>query len=165
MSGVGGLRRSVMKFEARSTFDDALEYFTEFLRSQDVSDRLLWLTRDRVTQYKKIVWVFRPYELSSDISTRRFYQHLVPTVSSIRIDAFPFGSDQSLAWVEDFGGPSGLLNFGLVTADWKVVAVDSHIEWRFICLFNWLRDLRYLRYRLRDKRWNISPRTEQVGAG
>ena len=149
-----------MKDDIRGPFDASLDLFVDFLSSQEISTELLWLSRDRLSRYRRTWWVYRPYELISSASSREFYESLRETSSSIRIDGYPFTSDVTFAWVEDYGGPSKLLNFGLLTSKYEIRVVKNRYFWLFIRLCNLLRDLRY-----RSFSRNITPRTEQVSGG
>ncbi|MEM9479953.1 MAG: hypothetical protein AAGA58_09905 [Verrucomicrobiota bacterium] len=104
-------------------------------------------------------WIYRPEELVSDSDSRSFYESVRQTDSSIRIDAYPVDSDITLAWIENYGGPSGLLNYGILTSRYEIRVVRNHLLWTAIYLFNHIRNTR-IRYRMWD--WNITPRTEQV---
>ncbi len=147
-----------MKNDARPDFDTAIEKFQDFLTGQGVSTNFLWLSKTRITQHKRVWWIFRPGDLHSDNASRKFYEELLPTASSIRIDGFPLDSDHTLAWVEDYGGPSGLLNFGLLTGEPEIRIVKNRIWWTVIWCCNWVRDIRYHSWA-----WNITPPTEQAG--
>ena len=86
----------------RISFDEAVSGFSAFIESQGLSTRCLWISRETVTQHRKRLWLFRPFELESRESSRAFYDEIVRTPSSIRIDAYKLSDDFSLAWVEDF---------------------------------------------------------------
>ena len=147
-----------MKKDIRTPFEEALISFRSFLKSQSVSTNLLWLSKDRFSQYGKVWWVFRPAELENPDSSRRFYESVRLTSSSIRLDGYPFTSEHTFTWVEDYGGPSKLLNYGLVTSSYEIRVIESRLIWRCICIWNRLRDIQY-----RSFFRNITPRTEQSG--
>lgn len=151
-----------MKIETRPEFDEAVSQFLEFVEREGHGANLRWLSRDRITQHRGILWIYRPEELRSDDSSRLFYRHLCGTDSSIRIDAYPLDSEITLAWIEDFGGPSAKLNYGILTSRYEIRIVTHRIAWAAIFLLNYIRNTR-IRYRKWD--WNITPRTEQVGDG
>jgi hypothetical protein len=120
--------------DLRTSFDEAVAGFRTFLRQQGWSDMLLWLSRDRVTRHGSSLWLFRPEELTSDVSSRRFYEHARKANSSVRIDALcPIGA-KTLAYVEDFGGASRLLNFGIHRSPRRIRIVSSSFVW-FIVIF------------------------------
>lgn len=151
-----------MKYEARPEFDDAVAEFLKFVDREGHATTLRWLSRDRTTQHRKIWWIYRPEELVSDSDSREFYESVRQTDSSIRIDAYPVDPDITLAWIENYGGPSGLLNYGILTSRYEIRVVRIRMVWAAIFLFNYIRNTR-IRYRMWD--WNITPRTEQVDAG
>jgi hypothetical protein len=78
-----------MKFSSRPAFTDAARQFSDFLMTQNVSSELLWLTRDRISQNRKTWWIFRPHDLSGSDASKLFYEALVESESSIRIDGYP----------------------------------------------------------------------------
>jgi len=151
-----------MRNESRPEFGDAVNEFLEFVAREGHGTNLRWLSRDRITQHRGIWWIFRPEELASDGASSRFYERLRRTDSSIRIDAYPLDSEITLAWIEDFGGPSGMLNYGILTSRYEIRVIRSRLAWGVIFLLNYIRNTR-IRYRMWD--WNITPRTEQIGDG
>lgn len=150
-----------MKTEARPEFEDAVSQFLDFLASEGHGKKLRWLSRDRITQHRGILWILRPDELTSDEPSRLFYERLRGTDSSIRIDAYPFDSEITFAWIEDFGGPSGMLNYGILTTRYEIRIIDNRMTWAAIYFLNYIRNTR-IRYRKWD--WNITPRKEQTEA-
>lgn len=146
-----------MTDDLRMPFDEALVSFKKFLRSQEISTDLIWLSRDRLSRNRKIWWVYRPADLTSADSSREFYESVRLAPSSIRIDGHPFTSDLTFAWVEDYGGPSKLLNFGLLTPinNFEIQVVQSRISWHYICLRNGLKNLRHRKFAKK-----ITPQTE-----
>jgi len=136
----------------RISFDEAVSGFSAFIESQGLSTRCLWISRETVTQHRKRLWLFRPFELESRESSRAFYDEIVRTPSSIRIDAYKLSDDFSLAWVEDFGGPSQLLNYGVRTNEYDVRIVNSPIFWWLRTRLNRFRDRKHGTFE-----WNITP--------
>src|SRR5215218_691256 len=116
-----------MTEDTRVPFDEAVRTFREFLRSQGWPSELLWLTRGRVVGRRRTHWVFRPEALTSDAETRAFYEAVRRTDSSIRLDAVARLGGRSLAYVEDYGGPSRMLNFGLLPEPWDLRPVPSRL--------------------------------------
>ncbi|MFK5922630.1 MAG: hypothetical protein QM496_10655 [Verrucomicrobiota bacterium] len=146
-----------MKYSDRPAFDKAVEQFRDFLSSQNVSTDLLWMTQDRISQNKRTWWMFRPHDLVRYESSRCFYESLVKTDSSIRIDGYPLDQDKTLAWVENYGGPSGLLNFGVLNGDYEIREVRNWLHWKIIRIANRLKDARHHSWK-----WNITPRQSKT---
>jgi len=115
--------------DTRVPFEDATREFTTFLRSQGWPTELLWLTRDRLVGHRGTHWVFRPEELTSDAASRAFYEAARQTPSSLRLDARWQLGGRSLVFVEDFGGPSRMLNFGIIPDQPPVRPVSSRLIW------------------------------------
>ena len=59
--------------------------------------------------------MYRPNEMAPDAASRAFDQAVRRTSSSIQLDAVARLGGRSLAYVEDYGGPSRMLNFGVLT--------------------------------------------------
>lgn len=148
-----------MKEDIRVPFDKALLSFRSFLKSQDIPTKLLWLSKDRTSQHGRVWWVFRPEELENSDSSRLFYESVRLSSSSIRLDGYRFTPELTLAWVEDYGGPSKLLNFGLLTSSYEIRVVRNRLMWRCIRSWNWLKDIRN-----RSFSRNITPRTEHAAS-
>jgi len=100
--------------DIRIGFDEAVTRFREFLCSQDWSDDILWLTRSRISGYRRTYWIFRPEQMTSDDESKRFYDHIRQGPGSIRIDAIGKSGDKTIAYVHDWGGNSCLLNYGSI---------------------------------------------------
>jgi myo-inositol catabolism protein IolC len=115
--------------DARLPFDDAVQEFRAFLRSQGWPADILWLSRDRVVGRRRTYWVFRPGELVSDQAARAFYEAVRRTPSSIRLDAVAQVRGRSLAYVLDYGGPNRMLDFGVLTEPWTVRPASSRLAW------------------------------------
>lgn len=115
--------------DIRIQFDKAVIKFREFLRSQEWSDSLLWLTRERIIGRGCRYWVFRPEELTSDKVTRGFYETVRKGSSSIRIDGLAQVDGKALCYVEDYGGEGRLLNYGIRQGKMKVTVVRSRLLW------------------------------------
>lgn len=116
----------------RPHFDDAVEAFKDFLYSQQWSPNLLWLSKNRLIGHKRKYWIFRPEELTSDSNSRALYESAWNTKKSIRLDGFCQINGRSLVYVEDYGGDSGLLNYGISLADHQIMTVQSKIKWIFL---------------------------------
>ena len=116
----------------RVPFEQALEGFREFLRGQGWSDDLLWLSRDRITGFRRRFWILRPTELVDPDSSRRFYTAACRTDSSIRLDGFCSIDGKTLAYVHDYGGASRFLNFGVLLASVEMTPVPNWFQlWGF----------------------------------
>ena len=118
--------------DVRVPFDEAKRQFQKFLRLQGWPPEILWLSRERIAGRRRTYWVFRPEELAADDASRAFYEAARQTPSSIRLDAVGRLADRSLAYVEDFGGPSRMLNFGVLLEPWIVRSVSSPVVWTCI---------------------------------
>lgn len=139
--------------DSRTDFDDAVATFRKFLRSQGWSDRLLWLSRERVTGHRCKYWILNPSELDSDAASRRFYESTRRGAGSIRIDALAEIEGKTLCYVESYGGDSRMLNFGICTGHHEVKVVRSALLWSTFLVFNRLRgESPFLRYVQMPKR-------------
>jgi len=123
----------------RYPFDEARSEFVAFLQSQGWPTTLLWLSRDRITGFRNVHWVFRPEELTSDEPSRIFYERVRRGASSIRLDGLTCVDGRTLAYVHDWGRDSRLLNFGVHLRPGTVHFVRSSIEWSLRCLASRLR--------------------------
>lgn len=144
--------------DTRVPFEDAKREFTAFLEAQGWPTELLWLTRDRILGQRRTHWVFRPEELVSDAASRAFYEAARRTSSSLRLDARWQHGSRSLVFVEDYGGPSRMLNFGVTTEQLPMRRVSSRLFWgclraytRLVGESPWLRSI------------NIAPRAVTLG--
>ena len=124
--------------DVRVPFDKAKCTFQAFLVSQGWPDDIVWLSRDRVVGRRRTYWVFRPDELTSDDRSRAFYESVCRTSSSIRIDASGRLGRRSVAYVEDYGGPSRMLNFGVLTDPWIIRPVSSRLAWVCLRAMSWM---------------------------
>jgi hypothetical protein len=125
----------------RPSFNEATTTFLDFLRSNQWSTSLLWLTRERITGYKQSLWIYRPDELTSPDATRNFYNSIHKTDQNIRMDGLiQFGS-RTLAYVENHGGNGKMLNYGFHKSDFDVHIVQSPIYWSIIRLINRTRGI------------------------
>ena len=118
--------------DERIPFADAKREFVAFLHSQDWPTELLWLSRDRLAGRRRTHWVFRPEELVSDEASRDYYEAARRTASSIRLDAKWRVEGRSLVFVQDYGGDSRMLNFGISTDQWPLHCVSSRAGW--VCI-------------------------------
>ena len=125
----------------RIPFDQALEGFRRFLRDQGWSDDLLWLSRDRVTGHRRRFWILRPEELSDPQPSKQFYEETRQTDSSIRIDGLCQIGDKTLAYVQDYGGDSRFLNYGIHTGEIQIRSLTSRFQLVFLRALNILRGL------------------------
>ena len=125
--------------DSRVPFDDALAVFRQFLASQGWPREIAWLSQDRVVGHRGSHWVFRPNELMSDVASRAFYETLRTTTSSIRVDALGVVDGRTVAYVVDYGGDSGMLNFGVNTSGWVLRAVTSRAAWLALVAITRLR--------------------------
>jgi hypothetical protein len=125
--------------DIRIPFKDAVVAFRGFLREQGWSDQILWLTRDRMTGHRTRYWLFRPEECNTQLSTLDFYNAILSTTSSIRMDGFCQWQGATLAYVQEYGGQSMLLNYGILTGERTIHTVSSPMTWIIIRGFNRLR--------------------------
>lgn len=123
----------------RTSFDEVIATFREFLQSQGWSDDILWLTRERITGHRSTYWVLRPEELAPDTVTRRYYESIRQSPSSIRIDSLAQVKGKSLCYVQNWGGDSRFLNFGTWQGPLKLRVVRSRVLWIMIVVLNRLR--------------------------
>ena len=114
---------------SRPPFEDAKREFLRFLQSQGWPTEVRWVSRDRLAGRRRTHWVFRPEELAADAAARAFHEAARPTASSIRIDGLGVVEGRTLAYVEDYGGGSGMLNFGVMTGGRPLRPVSSRARW------------------------------------
>lgn len=115
--------------------------FRKFLRHQGWSDDLLWLTRGRITGHRRKFWVLRPDELDDPQPTKRFYEDTRQTESSIRIDGLCRIGEKTLAYVEDYGGDSRMLNYGIHTGEIEMRPIASGFQLMLLDAMNSVRGL------------------------
>jgi len=127
--------------EMRIPFDQALEGFRGFLRDQGWSDDILWISRDRITGHRRSFWVLRPCELHDPGSTGHYYEDTRKTTSSIRIDGLVQLDGKTLAYVENYGGDSQMLNYGIHTGHINVQPVTGRLQWMLLNALNLLRGI------------------------
>ncbi|MEN6333836.1 MAG: hypothetical protein ABFE01_06205 [Phycisphaerales bacterium] len=125
--------------DVRVSFDEAVAAFRSFLRQQEWSDTLLWLSSDRITGHKISFWLFRPEELTSDASSRRFYEHARTSDTSIRIDGLCQVGTRTLAYVQNHGGHGKMLNLGICLSPKHIHVVSSPFAWFLVRLMNQIR--------------------------
>ena len=102
--------------ESRPPFSDAVAEFRRFLIQNGWSDEIRWLSAEEITGYRRNVWVYRPKDLANEQLSEEFYTTAITTPSSVRIDAFFQYEDFTLAVVQDMGGDSQFLSFGILTS-------------------------------------------------
>lgn len=117
--------------DIRVPFEDAVISFVHWLRQEGHSASLLWLTADRITGHRKEFWLYRPETMTSSAASRRFYETARLTSSSLRLDMFCSWRGHSIVYVENFGGDSRLLNYGLSTSEDVIHAVRSPLIWYY----------------------------------
>jgi hypothetical protein len=127
--------------DIRSSFDEAIEIFRDHLVSQGWSPDILWLSRERITGHKRSIWIYRPEELISDKASRDFYNSILKTDGSIRIDGLVQIGSKTLGYVENYGGDSKLLNLGTHQSEFDLHVVASPSYWRIIELINRVRGI------------------------
>jgi hypothetical protein len=125
--------------DPRLPFDEAKSAFVTFLESQHWPTDLLWLSRDRITSHRNQFWLFRPFELKSDGSSRAFYEAARASASSIRLDAFCTLRHSTLAYVHDWGAESRCLNFGVPRTPPSPQIVNSRTLWALLQSVNAIR--------------------------
>ena len=125
--------------DARTNFDAAVATFRGFLRSQGWSEDLIWLTRDRITGHRCQYWLLRPDELDASLSSRRFYESVLHGSCSIRIDALAQLNGKTLCYVENYGGDSKSLNFGIWQCHRNVKVIQSSFCWSLLSFANKIR--------------------------
>lgn len=125
--------------DLRTPFDEAKASFVAFLESQGWPTDLLWLARDRITGWRNRFWVFRPVELTDDASSRMFYESARESPSSIRLDGLGVFQHRTIAYVEEYGRDSRLLNFGVRTGAEHLAFVQSRVRWQSIRYLNAIR--------------------------
>ena len=125
--------------EPRPPFPDAIADFRRFLTENNWSDKLRWLSAADITGYRNYFWVYRPTELANEKLSEDFYTEAIATASSVRIDAIFQHAGFTLAWVQDYGGGSGYLNYGILTSRLTLTAVTSRLPWHIRKAINRLR--------------------------
>ena len=125
--------------DTRYSFEEAKASFVDFLKSQNWPTQILWLSRDRVLAGFHHWWVFRPHELTSDETSRMFYEAARGTEGSIRLDAIVILKGKTIAYVPDWGGEGKHLNCGILVDKRSIKSVSSKVHWG---LRRWLVALR-----------------------
>jgi hypothetical protein len=123
----------------RPHFEEAVGHFRDFLKSQDCPENILWLSRDRLTGHRNTIWIFRPEDLTSTDNSKNFYETIRQTPGSIRIDALGRVGGHTLAYVENWGGDSSMLNFGILESPIKIKIVSSQLFWAMLRFLNGMR--------------------------
>ncbi len=122
-----------MNYE-RPAFEAAVADFKTFLLGQRRSAKLIWITREQIACRNGRFWLFLPSLSNLPQIYERHYNSLRDTSTSIRIDAFATLADISVAYVEDYGGDGGHLNFGCPMEAKNITVVRSEILWWIICI-------------------------------
>ena len=99
-------------------------------------DDLLWLSRDRITGHRRRFWILLPDELDDPKTTKQFYEDICQTESSIRIEGLCRIGDKTLAYVEDYGGNSRLLNSGVHTGEIEMRPIASRFHLMLLDVLN-----------------------------
>lgn len=121
------------------SFSQAKASFVAFLESQGWPAGILWLTRDRITAHGNVCWIFRPEDLTREDPSRDFYEAVRLTNSSIRLDAIGTVGGRTVAYVQDWGGESKLLSFGVLESAMFLRVVSSSLSWTILRSLNRIR--------------------------
>src|SRR5678815_4375326 len=125
--------------DSRPSFGAAKAMFVAFLESQGWPAGILWLTRDRITTHGNVFWIFRPEELTQEDPSRDFYEAVRLSSSSIRLDAIGIVGGRTVAYVQDWGADSRLLNFGVFQSAVFLRVVRSSLQWTILRALNRVR--------------------------
>lgn len=115
--------------ESRPPFSDAVAIFRRFLIQNSLSHEIRWLSAEDITGYRGHFWVYRPKDLANEQLSEAFYTAAIATTSSVRIDAFFQYGGFTLAVVQNMGGDSHFLNFGILTSPYLLSVVTSPLMW------------------------------------
>lgn len=121
----------------RPNFVETTREFRAFLESQRWPTNILWLNADRILRSRQTRWILRPDTLTDESRTAAFYERLRQSAASVRVDGLAIIDGQTVAYVEDYGGTSGMLNYGVVAPSPPVHVVNSEFRWYVLRL--WLR--------------------------
>ena len=121
--------------DTRLPFPAAKKAFIAFLRAQDWSTDVLWVSRERLAGRRGRYWVYRPEELTDDTATAEFYEAARRTETNLRIDALGQLGGRTLAYVQDYGGQRRMLNFGVPTGERSVRRIGSRAVWNVLRVF------------------------------
>ena len=135
--------------EMRPPFTEAVSEFRQFLSRNGWSDVIRWMSASDITGHKNHFWVLRPSDLANEHLSEEFYHAVIATPSSVRLDALFQHEGFTLAWVDDSGGDSQCLNYGISTSPWVFTPVTSPLGWHLLQIANRVRGvspvLRYTR--------------------
>ncbi len=124
----------------RGTFEEQLPHFKDFLENQGYGTNLLWITKEQVSNYRNRYWIYRATENHRRLS-QQFFDERRKSETSLRLDAVTEIKEGTICWVEDYGGPSGCMNYGIMGNPKKnYTLVESPIIWRLIRALNLFRD-------------------------
>lgn len=121
----------------RPDFVKATREFRAFLKSQRWPTNILWLSADHILRSRQTRWILRADTLTDESRSAAFYERLRQSSSSVRVDGLAIIDGQTVAYVEDYGGSSGMLNYGVVAPAPLVHLVNSEFIWYVLRL--WLR--------------------------
>ena len=129
MNGAGGGR--LKEGFSRPQFQDAVVGFRGFLAANGWSDQIRWICAEDITGHRSRFWLLRPKCIENERSSESFYNAVIATSSSVRLDA-QFQIDEfTFAWVENYGGDGGHLNYGIRQSPvFRVTAVNSIFVWK-----------------------------------
>jgi hypothetical protein len=113
----------------RPSFTEAVSGFRRFLSQSGWSDAIRWISASDITGHRNQYWIFRPSQLENEQLSEAFYHAAIATPSSVRLDALFQHEGYTIAWVEDYGGDSRSLNYGISTSSSLLTPVTSRFVW------------------------------------
>lgn len=129
-----------MAFES---FDDAVDQYRAFLRTNQLPTLLLWLVRSRVRCNRTTLYVFRPNELTDTLPHRRRFDLALERNKNIAFCLHAIHNGRSLIGLETNGlepehaefTESGSHNFQILESRLQLRAIESLLQWQFTRLF------------------------------
>jgi hypothetical protein len=118
-----------MSADPRVPFEEALGTFLSFLASEGWSTDLWWMSRERLTGYRRELWLLRSDELVSSDRTRQHYESGRRTDFNLRFEAMGQLNGHTLAFVDVGPGRRSMLNFAICTSQHRVRLVGSTPVW------------------------------------
>jgi len=120
----------------RAPFREVLPQFTAFLKKEGKSTDLLWVTKEQIRAHKSLHWVYK-VEQNKEKESEDYYNSRRESNTSLRLDAVAQAGGKTVCWVEDYGGDSGSLNFGIYKLPHECfIFIKSPILWALLRFIN-----------------------------
>lgn len=124
----------------RPNFKESLKSFKEFLKEQGWPTQTKWLNRETISGYKNKFWIFKPESLDEGSEAEKYYEQIIESETSVRVDAFWKTEDYTICYIMNWGGSGEHLNFGVPKNErTEVIFINSKLRWLLIKLLNKFR--------------------------